>query len=240
MLERSYAPGYGNTIRLRHVAEPDLRHARATPGARLQGALLFEISPDCCAADNFEGLAVRVEGEVVGAIGGGVLVLLGVLQGDGPEDVDRLATKVAQFRIFSETEVRSKLRWKYEEGIKRPYFHVKPLERGQLKNWQDYLDFMKVEMAKEGGDLTEVEIIYERCLIACALYEEFWMDYVSWWESRKELEPPEWVKSPTQFLVVTTYSKKSSDVDPVLAKNRIQGFVPQMKGDFKNSIKLIF
>ena len=35
-------------------------------------------------------------------------------------------------------------RWKYEEGIKRPYFHVKPLERGQLKNWQDYLDFMKV------------------------------------------------------------------------------------------------
>jgi len=90
--------------------------------------------------------------------------------------------------IYSETEARSKLRWKYEEGIKRPYFHVKPLERGQLKNWQDYLDFMKVEMAKEGGDLTEVEIIYERCLIACALYEEFWMDYVSWWESRKDLE----------------------------------------------------
>ena len=93
--------------------------------------------------------------------------------------------------IYSETEARSKLRWKYEEGIKRPYFHVKPLERGQLKNWQDYLDFMKVEMAKEGGDLTEVEIIYERCLIACALYEEFWLDYVNWWESRKDLEESE-------------------------------------------------
>ena len=53
-----------------------------------------------------ERAAVRVEGEVVGAIGGGVLVLLGVLQGDGPEDVDRLATKVAQFRIFSDAEGR--------------------------------------------------------------------------------------------------------------------------------------
>ena len=93
--------------------------------------------------------------------------------------------------IYSETEARSKLRWKYEEGIKRPYFHVKPLERGQLKNWQDYLDFMKVEMAKEEGDLTEVEIIYERCLIACALYEEFWLDYVNWWESRADLDESE-------------------------------------------------
>ena len=90
--------------------------------------------------------------------------------------------------IYSETEARSKLRWKYEEGIKRPYFHVKPLEQGQLKNWQDYLDFMKVEMAKEGGDLTEVEIIYERCLIACALYEEFWMDYVNWLMKRSDLD----------------------------------------------------
>ena len=90
--------------------------------------------------------------------------------------------------IYSETEARSKLRWKYEEGIKRPYFHVKPLERGQLKNWQDYLDFMKVEMAKEGGDLTEVEIIYERCLIACAFYEEFWIDYVNWLMKRSDLD----------------------------------------------------
>ena len=77
-------------------------------------------------------------------------------------------------------------RWKYEEGIKRPYFHVKPLERGQLKNWHDYIDFTKKSSGKEGGDLTEVEILYERCLIACALYEEFWMKYVSWFEKRED------------------------------------------------------
>ena len=87
-------------------------------------------------------------------------------------------------KVYKETEGRVNLRSKYEEGIKRPYFHVKPLERGQLKNWQEYLEFMKKEMSKDGGDLTEVEILYERSLIACALYEDFWMNYISWWESR--------------------------------------------------------
>ena len=50
--------------------------------------------------------AVRVEGEVVGAIGPGVLVLLGVLDGDGAAEVDRLASKVAQFRFFADAEGR--------------------------------------------------------------------------------------------------------------------------------------
>ena len=44
-------------------------------------------------------------------------------------------------------------------------FLVQPLERGQLKNWRDYLDFMKVEMVKEGGDITEVEDT-----VQCTLY----------------------------------------------------------------------
>ena len=86
---------------------------------------------------------------------------------------------------MKKTEERIALRAKYEEGIKRPYFHVKPLERGQLKNWNDYLEVMTKEMSKEEGDITEVEILYERALIACALYEEFWLNYVVWWTQRE-------------------------------------------------------
>lgn len=86
--------------------------------------------------------------------------------------------------MMGPAEERISLRSKYEEAIKRPYFHVKPLERGQLKNWNDYLEFMTKEMSKEGGDMSEVEIIFERALIACALYEEFWMNYVKWWTER--------------------------------------------------------
>lgn len=87
--------------------------------------------------------------------------------------------------------------------IKRPYFHVKPLDRTQLKAWHSYLDWELTQLG--GGDEKEVEtepdtmegqeeeqkegskrsgiiaggdrrvrILFERCLIACALYEEFW------------------------------------------------------------------
>ena len=35
-------------------------------------------------------------------------------------------------KIFKSTEEKVQLRWKFEDAIKRPYFHMKPLERGQL------------------------------------------------------------------------------------------------------------
>ncbi|KRT80607.1 hypothetical protein AMK59_5862 [Oryctes borbonicus] len=74
-------------------------------------------------------------------------------------------------------------RWNFEEGIKRPYFHVKPLERCQLKNWQEYLDY-----EIEHGDRTRIIVLFERCLIACALYEEFWLRFVHYLEGLKDPE----------------------------------------------------
>jgi D-aminoacyl-tRNA deacylase len=48
--------------------------------------------------------AVDVEGERVAQIGPGMLVLLGVGVGDGKEQADRLADKVAALRIFDDIE----------------------------------------------------------------------------------------------------------------------------------------
>lgn len=45
---------------------------------------------------------VVVEGEVVGQIGRGMLVLLGVAEGDGPEQVAWMAEKIAGLRIFDD------------------------------------------------------------------------------------------------------------------------------------------
>lgn len=49
---------------------------------------------------------VRVEGRVAGACGPGVVVLLGVEEGDGPPAAERLARKVARLRIFENDEGR--------------------------------------------------------------------------------------------------------------------------------------
>lgn len=70
-------------------------------------------------------------------------------------------------------------RWTFEEGIKRPYFHVKPLEKCQLKNWKEYLDF-----EIEQGDKIRILILFERCLIACALYDEFWLKLIRYLEAQ--------------------------------------------------------
>lgn len=52
---------------------------------------------------------VRVGEEEVGRIGRGLLVLLGVAQGDGPEDVDYIVRKIPQLRIFEDAEGRFNL-----------------------------------------------------------------------------------------------------------------------------------
>jgi D-aminoacyl-tRNA deacylase len=50
--------------------------------------------------------AVRVDGETVGSIGAGMLVLLGVTHDDDEAACDRLADKVAALRIFADDEGR--------------------------------------------------------------------------------------------------------------------------------------
>lgn len=46
--------------------------------------------------------AVRVDGRVVGEVGGGVLALLGVTHGDTAAEVDFLVDKLANLRIFED------------------------------------------------------------------------------------------------------------------------------------------
>lgn len=50
--------------------------------------------------------SVAVEGQRVGSTGPGLLVFLGVGQGDTPEDASYLVEKIAHLRIFSDVEGR--------------------------------------------------------------------------------------------------------------------------------------
>lgn len=71
----------------------------------------------------------------------------------------------------------------FELAIRRPYFHVKPLDKPELENWHNYLDFIEAE-----DDINKVIKLYERCVIACASYSEFWIRYVQCMEHRQSLE----------------------------------------------------
>jgi D-tyrosyl-tRNA(Tyr) deacylase len=50
--------------------------------------------------------SVTVGDEIVGAIGPGLLVLLGITHDDGPAEADRLADKVRALRVFPDVEGR--------------------------------------------------------------------------------------------------------------------------------------
>jgi D-tyrosyl-tRNA(Tyr) deacylase len=50
--------------------------------------------------------AVRVEGRTVGKIGQGLNILLGVVKGDTPQEIDKLMAKIPHLRIFPDEEGR--------------------------------------------------------------------------------------------------------------------------------------
>ena len=55
------------------------------------------------------GAEVRIDGEVVGRIGRGFMLLVGITYGDTEADADYLAKKVAQMRIFEDSEGKMNL-----------------------------------------------------------------------------------------------------------------------------------
>jgi pre-mRNA-processing factor 39 len=77
--------------------------------------------------------------------------------------------------VFNRTQAETTKRWTYESEIKRPYFHVTDLDEGQLTNWRKYLDYEEAE-----GDYVRTTFLYERCLVTCAQYDEFWLRYARW------------------------------------------------------------
>ncbi|KAF5896030.1 pre-mRNA-processing factor 39-like isoform X2 [Clarias magur] len=125
---------------------------------------------------------------------------------DSEEAVQKMRELILAIReeTYQQNEAEVRKRWNYEDAIKRPYFHVKPLDRTQLKAWHTYLDWEIAEAEAacavpegtnvEGQACSEVkegitghrrvQILFERCLIACALYEEFWDKYIHYLEPR--------------------------------------------------------
>ncbi|KAJ3332763.1 ribosomal RNA processing protein [Blyttiomyces sp. JEL0837] len=85
--------------------------------------------------------------------------------------------------IYMQTHEAVVKRWVFESEIKRSYFHVKPLDEPQLQAWRKYLDFEEAE-----GEVNRVYALYERCLVPCAQYEEFWLRYIRFLLGKNDVE----------------------------------------------------
>jgi len=82
--------------------------------------------------------------------------------------------------------------YRFEEKLKRTYFHVKPLDQKQLRVWDQYLDWQV-----EQGDHQRIVVLFERCLIPCALYEQFWAKYARYLErAHKEGKDKDYMGRP--------------------------------------------
>ncbi|CEJ00109.1 hypothetical protein RMCBS344292_14175 [Rhizopus microsporus] len=99
----------------------------------------------------------------------------GELTGDALEKALREKLDAQIAKVYKETQEGTNKRWVYEAEIKRSYFHIKPLDRPQLQNWNKYLDF-----EESAGDVARIRALYERCLVPCAQYEDFWLRYGQW------------------------------------------------------------
>lgn len=101
-------------------------------------------------------------------------------------DVERdIRARIDQYHleIFTATQTETTKRWTYESEIKRPYFHVTELDEGQLANWRKYLDFEEAEHI-----YARIQFLYERCLVTCAHYDEFWLRYARWMSAQEGKE----------------------------------------------------
>lgn len=105
------------------------------------------------------------------------------------------------YEIFTTTQTEVSKRWTYESEIKRPYFHVTPLEHKDLANWRKYLDFEEAE-----GDFARTVALYERCLVTCAYYDDLWFRYARWMsgqEGKEEEVRNIYVRASTMFVPIS-------------------------------------
>src|SRR5205814_6205351 len=59
-----------------------------------------------CVIQRVISASVSVDGQIVGQIGAGIVVFVGMAEGDGPADIEYIASKIRDLRMFSDDRGR--------------------------------------------------------------------------------------------------------------------------------------
>ena len=93
--------------------------------------------------------AVRIDGEVVGECGHGLMILLGVAEGDTRTDADVLAAKISKLRIFCDENDKMNLSVKDIDGEMLVVSNFTLLANYAKGNRPDYMNAAAPDMANE-------------------------------------------------------------------------------------------
>mmetsp|Transcript_23036 Transcript_23036/g.37004 ORF Transcript_23036/g.37004 Transcript_23036/m.37004 type:complete len:815 (+) Transcript_23036:53-2497(+) len=87
--------------------------------------------------------------------------------------------------VYLKTKLEKETLDYFENRIARAYFHVKDLNESDISNWHSYLDFCEARVREDAKQFRPMTVkIYERCLIACANYPEFWIRFATFVEGQ--------------------------------------------------------
>lgn len=106
--------------------------------------------------------------------------------------------------IFLQTQTGTNDRWNFESLITRNYFHVLELDQEEIDNWDKYINWETekyfqlretykqqketppdesvspediVDLETISDEFLQLETLYERALVPCAMYDTFWLKY---------------------------------------------------------------
>ncbi|KAF2072928.1 hypothetical protein CYY_005750 [Polysphondylium violaceum] len=82
-------------------------------------------------------------------------------------------------------EINKRLSYEWIVG-KRFFFHIQPVDEQTLSTWRLYLDY--IEKTQSSNTDNVIGKLYERCLIPCCYYPEFWIRYTRYLESIEHVE----------------------------------------------------
>lgn len=71
----------------------------------------------------------------------------------------------------------------FEQAIKRSNFSTKPLDPDQHMNWRKYLEYEENNKNHE-----KIVLLYERCIVPCCYYAEFWIRYSRYIEKTQGID----------------------------------------------------
>ncbi|KAJ6253538.1 pre-mRNA-processing factor 39 [Anaeramoeba flamelloides] len=115
----------------------------------------------------------------------------------------------------------------FENNIKRPFFHIKPLDTKEIMNWNQYLNFVEDKYQESKNESNEEFVIrvYERCLIPCVLYPNFWKRYAFFFENNNKIDKARSIFSratesvvqnrPSIFIAFAEFEERQKNFDRV-------------------------